>query len=192
VADIWNVHGDCLNPDVLNMKSGSPWTDVWFYNGFDPSMGPELINGESLGFRTWQWVVWQNRLSGLCDWEFGWIRDKQVFREMNSTQGPLNMRYLRNVYVYPGEQIGLDGLPLPSIRMKMMRRSNQDYEYLWLVSEKTGNREFADRIVNRLLKKSLRAARPLDGPITPDPDTWSHRPADWYEARLEIAKEILR
>ena len=64
VIDVWNCSGKWIEPEHLNMRQGEDrWTDVWFYNGYPPAVGTMMINGESLGFRTWQWIVWKYRLS---------------------------------------------------------------------------------------------------------------------------------
>jgi Glycoside hydrolase 123 N-terminal domain len=191
VVDVWNCSGKWIIPDILNMKPGeNRWTDVWFYNGYDPAVGSGLVIGESLGFRTWQWIVWKYRLSGVCDWEFGITQGKNAFRQMiiSDSEG---YPYLRNTYVYPGGQIGLEGEPLPSIRLKMIRRSLQDYEYFWLLTESSKDRgEAADKVVDRIVRRGLREAVPLWPPEADDPTYWSHRPAEWYNARLELADLI--
>ena len=191
VVDVWNCSGKWIETEVLNIRPEEKrWTDVWFYNGYDPAVGSGLVNGESLGFRTWQWIVWKYRLSGACDWEFGLTQGRNVFRQMIVADSD-GYPYLRNMYIYPGEQIGLSGEPLPSIRLKMIRRSLQDYEYFWLLTRKIADRGMAaDRVVNRILRRGLREAVPLWPPKTDDPTNWSHRPAEWYHARLELATLI--
>jgi len=191
VVDIWNCSGKWIETDMLNMQPGeNRWTDVWFYNGYPPAVGTMMINGESLGFRTWQWIVWKYRLSGANDWEFGLTQGKNVFRQtiVSDSEG---YPYLRNMYVYPGDQIDLAGEPLPSIRLKMIRRGIQDYEYFWLLTELSKDgRMAADKVVDRIIKRGLREAVPLWPPKEHDPTHWSHRPAEWYNARLELASLI--
>jgi uncharacterized protein DUF1961/glycosyl hydrolase family 123 len=191
VVDVWNTSGKWIEPDMLNMAPEEKrWTDVWFYNGYPPAVGTMMINGESLGFRTWQWIVWKYRLSGACDWHFRLNQGKNVFREMiiSDSEG---YPYHRNMYIYPGEQIGLAGDPLPSIRLKMIRRSMQDYEYFWLLTEKNKDGGKAvDKVVDRIVKRGLRDAVPLWPPQKHDPTHWSHRPEEWYNARLELASLI--
>ena len=192
-VDIWNCHGNCLTPKLLNMRKGSPWTDVWFYNGFEPSIGCGLINGESIGFRTWQWIAWKYRVGGACDWEFGLTRGLNVFRQIDTDPRSVIM-FHRTVYIYPGEQIDLEGEPLPSIRLKMIRRSLQDYEYFWLLTQKLKDGgAAADKVVEKIVDRGLREARPV-GVRQPeaDPTYWSHRPAEWYHARLELASLLQR
>jgi len=95
------------------------------------------------------------------------------------------------MYVYPGDQIDLAGEPLPSIRLKMIRRGIQDYEYFWLLTELSKDgRMAADKVVDRIIKRGLREAVPLWPPKEHDPTHWSHRPAEWYNARLELASLI--
>lgn len=191
VVDVWNCSGKWIEPEILNMRAEeNRWTDVWYYNGYPPATGTMMINGESLGFRNWQWIVWKYKLSGACDWEFGLTQGKDVFRQTitNDAEG---YPYLRNMYIYPGDQIGLFGEPLPSIRLKMIRRGLQDYEYFWLLTEKNNDGgEAADKVVNRIVKRGLRDAVPHWPPQKHDPTHWSHRPADWYNARLELATMI--
>ncbi len=191
VIDVWNCSGKWIEPDQLNMKKGeNRWTDVWFYNGYPPATGTMMINGESLGFRTWQWMVWKYRLSGVCDWEFGLPQGKNVFRE-TIVHDSVGYPYLRNMYIFPGEQIGLPGEPLPSIRLKMIRRSIQDYEYMWLLSKRTNDDgASADKIVWKILKRGLRESSPYWPEYKDDPNNWSHRPEDWYDARIELASQI--
>ncbi|HUU30198.1 MAG TPA: hypothetical protein VM123_20530 [archaeon] len=192
VVDLWNCHGVCLVPEVLNMRPGSPWTDVWFYNGYAPAVGTNNVNGESLGFRTWMWIAWKNRIGGVCDWEFAVTGGRNVFRRMGKSED-LSGSYLRVMYIYPGEQIGLPGEVLPSIRLKMMRRSIQDYEYFWLLTRKNSDSgAAADRIVSRIIRRALRETWPFPGDPVSDPGSWSHRPEDWYRARLELAEQIMR
>ncbi len=191
VVDVWNCSGKWIEPDQLNMRKGEDrWTDVWFYNGYPPATGTMMINGESLGFRTWQWIVWKYKLSGACDWEFGLTQGKNVFREtiVNDSVG---YPYLRNMYIFPGEQINLAGEPLPSIRLKMIRRGLQDYEYFWLLTErnKDGGKA-ADKIVDRIVKRALREAAAFWPDMKDDPNNWSHRPEEWYNARIELANLI--
>ncbi len=69
----------------------------------------------------------------------------------------------------------------------MMRRSIQDYEYFWLLTQKNnGDKNAADKVVNRIIKRALRGE--LDAK---DADAWEHRPAEWHKARMELAKMIL-
>ncbi len=191
VVDVWNCSGKWIKPEHLNMrKEESRWTDVWFYNGYPPATGTMMVNGESLGFRTWQWMVWKYKLSGACDWEFGWPQGTNVFREM-IVNDSIGYPYLRNMYIFPGEQIGLKGEPLPSIRLKMIRRSIQDYEYLWLLTNrKKDEGKAADKVVEKVLKRGLREAVPFWPELKDNPNNWSHRPEEWYNARIELAKLI--
>ena len=97
----------------------------------------------------------------------------------------------KGFFDHVGGQIGLEGEPLPSIRLKMIRRSQQDYEYFWLLTDKLKDQgQAADRVVNRIVKRALREAVALWPNITDDPTNWSHRPGEWHDARLELAGQI--
>ena len=190
VVDVWNVHGQCIDPSVLNMRPGSPWKDVWFYNGFPLSVGSMVVTGESLGFRTWQWAAWKYGIGGACDWEFGRPGGLNVFRQAGGMP-EVTLEYLRNMYIYPGEQIDLPGEPIPSIRLKMIRRGNQDYEYFHLLTQKLndGGRE-ANRVVDGIVKRGFLDSWPRSDNKPKYTDNWSHKPAEWYRARLELARLI--
>ncbi len=189
VVDVWNGSGKWIRPEHLNMREDR-WTDVWFYNGYPPATGTMMINGESLGLRTWQWMVWKYDLSGVCDWEFGLTQDKNVFHQ-TIVNDSIGYPYLRNMYIFPGEQIGLTGEPIPSIRLKMMRRGLQDYEYFWLLTQKRKDGgKMADNIVNRIVKRGLRESADYWPEMEDNSDNWSHRPEEWYDARIKLASLI--
>jgi hypothetical protein len=63
-----------------------------------------------------------------------------------------------------------------TIRLKMIRESFEDYEYLALL-KKLGGAEKANQICLALAK---------------DPFHWEHDPAKLYEARAALAAEIIK
>jgi hypothetical protein len=75
------------------------------------------------------------------------------------------------VLFYPGRPVGLRE-PLASFTMKSLRRGLQDYEYLWLLSQK-GKR--VDDVVSR---------------VVPKPNEWARDPEAWDQARLELGKRL--
>src|SRR5690349_24722128 len=85
--------------------------------------------------------------------------------------------------VYRGETMGLDG-PVPSIRLKELRRGSQDYEYFWLLSQAPGERATVDAAVDSVIPKPLHAER--GGSSLGAPGAWNHDPDAWDRVRLKI------
>src|SRR5204863_9538846 len=79
--------------------------------------------------------------------------------------------------IYRGAVQGYDG-PIPSIRLKAMRRGLQDYEYFWLLAERAGKRTAADELVHTIVYK-----RPFGPAAIRDTEIWKNDPNDWDHAR---------
>jgi hypothetical protein len=75
--------------------------------------------------------------------------------------------------------------PIPSIRLKAQRRGLQDYEYFWLLEQKTGSKDAADRLVNRIVYK-----RPFGKAALLDIEIWRNNPEEWDQARLAAGELI--
>lgn len=204
-TDVWNVHGYCINVAALRpqLQSGKA-RHGWFYNGYDPRVGHSAINSEGVGSRTWPWVVWVSGLTGVCDWHFMYNKQRRnLFRQASQDDFPG-----RACYVYNGRQLGL-ARPIGSMRLKAMRRGKQDYEYLRLLSEKTGSRAKANQIALRVVWQTLgRPANTIALPKGSDDlrakaaaatkagsrrttrekcaRCWSHAPADFHQARMKL------
>jgi hypothetical protein len=86
--------------------------------------------------------------------------------------------------VYRGETMGLDE-PVPSIRLKALRRGSQDYEYFWLLSQAKGGKQIVDQAVNAILHGSLNDKASLGAP-----GMWVHDPDEWDRMRAEFGDAI--
>jgi hypothetical protein len=83
----------------------------------------------------------------------------------------------------PEEDRGLN-LAMPSIRLKNIRRGQQDYELLWLVEQKAGKgkaKDFARKIVVKAMSEVEMT----------DPVAWSQKGDDYDKVRLQLL-EILK
>jgi hypothetical protein len=74
--------------------------------------------------------------------------------------------------------------PIASVRLKAQRRGLQDFEYFWLLAQKTG-REKADALVDRIVYK-----RPFGKQAMLDTEIWKNNPEEWDNAR-NTAGELL-
>jgi len=90
--------------------------------------------------------------------------------------------------VWPGTPFGLDG-PVPSVRLKRLRRSVQDYEYLWLL-ERNKRPAVARRIARDLSRWAGVDARG-DNARDGRGGGWVTEPAAWILARRLMAEELI-
>ncbi len=198
-VDLWNINGMCINLDVLQpaIKRGAK---VWFYNGFEPRVGPTVIATEAVGPRTWPWVVFNSRMHGCCQWSF--LESATSADKPWSTGGsPVNPGAA--LFMYPGDELGMPDAVFPSMRLKAYRRGMQDYEYLHAVAAKDGRdgqaMAFAFRVVSRPITGSLdmtgfqddasheRATVKVAGG---DQRSWPHHPGVFEKVRDEMGEYL--
>ena len=89
--------------------------------------------------------------------------------------------------VYRGETMGLDE-PVASLRLKIMRRGAQDYEYFWLLSQKNGGRLQADEVVNSIINDFVKVG--ADRASLGSPGHWKHNSEEWERARIRLGDLI--
>lgn len=152
--------------------------DDWFYTG----MGN--LDGDPLGCRALGWVSWKYGAKSWAIWEmdFNSLRAWQYPETYVERNGEVQNGVA--LLVYRGEAMGLDE-PVASMRLKMMRRGNQDYEYFWLLSHKTGGMQLASKIVNSIIHEPLGTNGAWGSPAM-----WNHNPQDWDRARIQMGDLI--
>jgi hypothetical protein len=85
------------------------------------------------------------------------------------------------MYIYRGETMGL-AEPVASIRLKILRRGAQDYEYFWLLSQKEGSKENARRLVNSVL---------VDPPgHEGEFGHWKRNAEEWDAVRIKVGEML--
>lgn len=199
---LWNINGLSIDLDVLRpvLRGGG---QVWFYNGFEPRVGPTLIGTEALGPRTWPWVVWNSDIHGMCHWHFLWGTNLKPWVTGGIGPGRRDNKHPGNaMFVYPGQDVGLPERAFPSIRLKAIRRGMQDYEYFRLLAQADGRpdraRYFSTRVVRNSLSQRLEvrdfgddvAGDVARGPVRGDGRHWSHHPEAFEKVRYRMG-EIL-
>ena len=80
--------------------------------------------------------------------------------------------------------MGLDE-PVASIRLKLLRRGSQDYEYFWLLARKKGGRAIADEIAASVIHEPM-GKRGAWG----TPGMWSHNAEEWERDRYRMGDLI--
>jgi hypothetical protein len=128
------------------------------------------------------WVGWKYR-SGWVEWEFD-HNAYAAWYEAENFKDPRRTYNGSGQLIYRGAVMGYRQ-PIPSIRLKAMRRGLQDFEYFWLLEQKTGSKEAADRIVNRIVYK-----KPFGKASIRDIEIWKNNPDEWEKARIEAGKVL--
>jgi hypothetical protein len=150
----------------------------WFYTGMGNT------DGDPLGCRALAWVSWKYGAKSWAIWEmdFNSLRAWQYPATYVERNG--DVQNGQGFLVYRGETMGLDE-PVASIRLKLMRRGSQDYEYFWLLSQKKGGKEKADGIADSVIHDPLGKTGAWGAP-----GMWGHNAEDWDRARIRMGDLI--
>jgi len=149
--------------------------EIWSYTALcqrDTKNPFWQIDFPPLVYRAPFWVSWHYDIKGFLYWssvywkpyEDVWTRPH--FRDSYWGEGML---------LYPGTEAGTRG-PVPSIRLKLIRKGMEDFEYMTLAADKVG-KEQVDAIVDSLARSFT---------------DWERNPTAYAEGRQEIASLILR
>ena len=217
-VDIWAPNAQNYDPcDMVKRHADGDLS--WFYHWCEPFMGHMTINTCGISMRVWDAAAFKYGADGTFLWvSNNWPHPKNWAEKWGPIASPYvsangkngGERFGNGTYVYPGarlEDVGLGNIegPVPSMRLKVMRRGAQDYEYLWLLKQKGRFAEAkARRILSKVLRSALMASSQIGYQFTygVDPDLpwtkdqqaeqgdWSHRAADWHAMRMELGKLI--
>jgi len=123
-----------------------------------------------LNYRVPTWIGWRYGMTGLLYWS-AMVWDKAI--DMWTDPLTFRKRYnLEGLLFYPGTDAGMDGF-LPSMRVKQVRGSVQDYEYFRLAAAK--DKAAADKVITSIGR---------------DWRDWDTDPAHLYAARERLARII--
>jgi hypothetical protein len=195
-VDIWATVADQVDLERLpaELKKGRRW---WFYNGMRPMSGAVTIDAPATDFRVQPWICFLNGVELWFCWESThWRhnhqgpragRDQDVWKDpVTFTTGDVNANGDGTLF-YPGEDAcfpaqdrGVPG-PISSIRMKNLRRGQQDIAYLRLALDR-GMKTAAMKLAKGLVPRAFRAAK------SGEPASW---PADgdaFEEVRARLAR----
>lgn len=128
--------------------------------------------------RVWAWLAFL-RHAELIMWG-------HALPSQESASGPADPNAL--TWFYPGQWFGVAG-PVPTIQLEWLRRAQQDYEYLWLASQRGGS-EAAMRMARQLARPlELRPGQAAD-PVYALLGGTTSQPA-WDRAQELLAEAIL-
>jgi hypothetical protein len=156
----------------------------WTYNGKPPSAGSMILDSDGVALRTWGWIAERYQVELWYAWEGLYFsdrynrggptdvrRDPLTFDERS--RGGNDYGNGDGLLVYPG--------PLPSLRLKALRRGLQDRLLLRELGA-CGGEERARRIVERAVPRALGEARGAP--------SWSIEESDWEQARRSVLDGI--
>jgi hypothetical protein len=143
--------------------------------------------------RSWAWIAWRYKVDGIFLWVGNYWNEDPYRNAVNWNDDLLG----NGVLFYPGAMLPTIGFPpvrgpVSSFRMKSLRRGLLDYEYFHLLRSLGGD---PDPIVKRIIRSALneKGYDPIwNHPLWAKPGDWSHNPAEWDEARREVASEIAK
>ncbi|MHB1035268.1 MAG: DUF4091 domain-containing protein [Pirellulales bacterium] len=134
-----------------------------------------------LNYRAPSWIAWRYRMRGLLYWGSMsyWAQAKDPWTEPWTYGREPDRKGLvyngEGTMVYPARDVGYDGVA-PSLRLKALRDSIEDYEYLAIL-ERAGRAAEAEKVVL---------------PLAASWFEWNKDPAAYEKARAELAELILK
>jgi hypothetical protein len=192
VTDTWSaIYGDSMDlflspanfPRVAASRAATG-ERYWTYNGRPPGAGSMILDTDGVALRTWGWIAERYGVELWHAWEGLYFSDRYnhggptdvehdplTFDERS--KGGTDFGNGDGLLSYPG--------PLPSLRLKALRRGLQDR---LLLRELTacGAGQTARRIVQRMVPRAL-------GEATAE-RSWSVEEPVWEQARLEVLDAI--
>jgi hypothetical protein len=142
---------------------GSPETPWW------------EIDMDPVNFRSPMWISWNYNITGFLYWSSVYwgnagtpeeVWKKPVYQNDGDFWG-------EGTLLYPGSPAGIKGF-VPSIRLKLYREAEEDYEYIVMASG-TGRTDEVKSIVAKVAQSFQK---------------WSHDPEEYMAARKELARII--
>ena len=194
--DIWAGYDGVELKDLpVVRKNGG---DHWFYNGNRPRYGSVILEGAAVDFRVNSWILYKYGINTWFIWQSThWQHNGQgpkrhlhqnvfanpltfINEEMEYGNGDGILFYPGRMPFYPEEDRGLNRI-LPSIRLKNIRRGQQDAEIMRMAEKKAG-REKVITIISKVVPKALSEVSMKDAV------PWSEKGDDYDKVREELLK----
>ncbi len=172
--------------------------DHWFYNGNRPRYGSVILEGAAVDFRVNSWILYKYGIRTWFIWHgTHWKHNGQgpkrhlhqnifsnpltfINQHMEFGNGDGIIFYPGHMPFYPDEDRGLNRI-LPSIRLKNLRRGQQDAAIMWMAEQKAGKEKVVS-IINKVVPKALSEVSMKDAV------PWSEKGSDYDKVREELLK----
>jgi hypothetical protein len=196
--DIWAAYdGVNLNRLQLVRDKGG---DYWFYNGKRPRTGSLILEAPAVDLRVNCWILYKYGINEWFIWESThWQHNHQgpkahlhqnmfispltfINETMEFANGDGVLFYPGKMPFYPDQNRGLNQL-FASIRLKNIRRGQQDVNLMWLAEQKAG-RESVLNLINTALPAAMSEVRETDKV------PWSEQSSDYDKIRDELLKMV--
>jgi hypothetical protein len=180
LVDISALPGQWFDPAsaAATARPDNPLAGVWLSPGQPPYLPSAGVIATPADVRVIPWFAMKYKCTGLF-----------LPEVLHWSAGPLSTEASEQTRLfYPGSIAGLEE-PLPSVRLKRLRRGLQDILYLWVLQQR-GRREVANTVINVMARYAgLDAAG--DNYLDARLDGWVQDPGVWHEARRLLASEIV-
>lgn len=150
-----------------------------------PLVCDRAISWASWKYHTYSWISWGVGAS----WKAAWY-DPETWKDSYKSGSDSDAEFTFKKTNGSGQLIYAPGIvtnvhvACPSIRLKTMRDGVQEYEYMRLLSQKDGNRDRVDKIVNSIIKQ------PFGKNSIGNLDVWSFDASQWDKARITMGNFI--
>jgi hypothetical protein len=150
-----------------------------------PLVNDRAISWSSWKYGTYSWISW-----GVgAGWKGAWYDPetwKDTYKSGSDSDADFTYKKLNGngLLIYSPGIVPNVEVACPSIRLKAMRDGVQEYEYMRLLSQKDGNNNQVDEIVNSIIKQ------PFGDSSIGNLDVWSFNARQWDKARILIGKKI--
>ena len=178
-VDVWCPPFMHFDP-VSAAKRQALGETVWVYT----ALNWWQIDYPLINFRASAWTAWHYDIPGLLYWTLlYWETSKDPWTQPLSYVDRAGLKfYGEGCLLYPARAVGFDGV-VPTIRLKAIRDSIEDYEYLAILG-RLGRQQEAREITTELLGSAAANPRPLLKKYT--------TPVLHHQARLRLAELIMR
>ena len=199
VIDIWAAY-DGVDLSILQevRQSGG---DHWFYNGNRPRYGSVILEGTAVDQRVNSWILYKYGINTHFIWHgTHWKHNGNGFTKMGLHQNVFTnpntysgggsygngdgiVFYPGRMPFYPEEDRGLNRL-IPSIRVKNIRRGQQDAVIMKMAEEKAGRKTVVSTI-SKVVPKALSEVS-MDEQVP-----WSQNGDDYDQVRNDLLELLL-
>ncbi|MEW6096786.1 MAG: glycoside hydrolase domain-containing protein [bacterium] len=142
---LWNIGMNNAIPDIKQRyKKGE---EVWYYGSLPAVNGKSFCMEEKGKELDILWHIWENEVDGVCFWSCARWKGDDPYITLDEENGSA-------LAFYPGSKFNLD-IPIPSLRLKTLRRDLQTYEYMVeIVKMEGGDRKTGDAILKNPRQKT--------------------------------------
>ncbi len=170
-VDLWCPPADWLDPSVIGQQINLG-RRAWFVPAWPPYSGTLAPMAPAGDARVLPWQAFRYGLGGI------WIE--------HATE-PLERTAASAALIRSGRSLGYPG-PVPTVRLKRLRRGIQDYDLLHLLAQ-AGRPLLARRAAEQIVRRAFTDAC-AENILDTRPTAWPADPAGYHLARLALLSEL--